>query len=178
MIGMKINQAKAGFFTSEAVMKAVDKQTRSILMRVGGLIKVTAQRSMRPAKQKSLGDMTDKERKTFEIRQREWQKGDRQGKKPRRPLASSKPGEPPRTITKLLRKHTYFVYEPEKNGVVIGPARLNKPGLAPEVLEFGGTAQVGKANPKTIQVKARPFMGPAYEENKAKVAEFYRDSVK
>ena len=111
--------------------------------------------------------------------------------KPRRPLVGSRAGEPPRTRVGLIRKHLYFAYDPEKKTVVVGPALLNKTTMAQATLEHGGSTTVtsvrfvtraGKVttekSTRTIDIKPRPFMQPAYNRNEAKIRELFRNSVK
>jgi hypothetical protein len=87
----------------------------------------------------------------------------------------SLPGEPPRQHTGLLRNHVFFAYDRINESVVIGPEKLNKPTNAPEVLEYGGRTKI---NGQTVTIKARPFMGPSYEENEPKIPEIFENSVR
>ena len=48
------------------------------------------------------------------------------------------PGSPPSDHTGRLKRNIFFVYEPVKSSVVIGPARLSGSTDAPETLEHGG----------------------------------------
>src|SRR3712207_5822809 len=58
----------------------------------------------------------------------------------RRRKVISDPGSPPSSHTDDVKRNIFFVYEAERQGVIIGPAKLNKgePG-ALERLEHGGT---------------------------------------
>jgi hypothetical protein len=60
----------------------------------------------------------------------------------RRRKGPAPPGQPPHSHTGLLKRFLFFAYEPASDSVVIGPARLNKPGAAPRVLEHGGKTMV------------------------------------
>ena len=68
--------------------------------------------------------------------------------------------------------------------VVIGPARLNqKVGTAPRALEHGGRSQVrakrrGRRVTRTTTIRARPFMGPAFEKEEPKLPAMWRDSIR
>ena len=68
--------------------------------------------------------------------------------------------------------------------MVIGPARLNqKIGDAPAALEHGGTSTViegmrGRRRKRRVRIKARPYMGPAFEQERPKLTAMWRDSVK
>lgn len=54
-------------------------------------------------------------------------------------VTASRPGEPPRVHSGELKRFLYFVWDPKKKSCVVGPMRLKKKGLAPNVLEYGGT---------------------------------------
>ena len=90
------------------------------------------------------------------------------------------PGSPPSSHTGLLKKFIFFGFDPGRQSVVIGPARLNQRGRgdAPPLLEYGGQttlARRGKRVRATYQV--RPFLGPAFEKEQPKLAAMWRDSV-
>ncbi|MBI9017371.1 MAG: hypothetical protein JEZ07_08945 [Phycisphaerae bacterium] len=92
----------------------------------------------------------------------------------------SKPGQSPTNQTGLLKGHIYFYYGPATKSVVIGPARLarSKFNNLP-TLEYGGAGKVKtKKVIKNINVKARPFMTPAFNKNKQKMPQMWRDSVR
>ena len=102
----------------------------------------------------------------------------------RKRKAPSVPGKPPSSHTGLLKRLIFFGYQREKRSVVIGPARLNqKIGDAPEALEYGGTSTVveglrGSRRKRRVQIKARPYMGPAFKKEQPKLPAMWRDSVK
>lgn len=170
MIGYRADIKKM-FFDRAAVVNAVDKVTRKALSKVGSFVMRGARSSIRPARRKSLGEMAPQERANYE----QWaarQKA-RGFKPPPRPLASSKPGEPPRSITGLLRRNIFFAYDPARESVVIGPAMLNRGTQAPETLEYGGSTEVRGRN---VKIEARPFMGPALEREAPKLPGFFADA--
>lgn len=180
-IGFTISQAKKLFFDRSAVMKATNRAERQALSKFGAFVRRRAKSSIRPA---------GKSNKT------------------------SPAGRPPRSHTKLLKKFIFFVYEPSRRSVVIGPAQLNtKTDDALEMLEHGGQTTrrffvirssegktdaqgnvrnargefVGKAvrivhsrraKPQRVKYKARPFMGPALEEEKPKLPQIWKDSIR
>jgi hypothetical protein len=89
----------------------------------------------------------------------------------------SKPGEPPRSRTGLLKRFIFYSFDFGRRSVVIGPQRLtgrNK-GNAPRLLEHGGTA---KSRRHTAKIDARPFMGPAFDKGKQKLASFWKHTIK
>ena len=93
----------------------------------------------------------------------------------------SEPGSPPSSHTGLLKKFIFFGYDPAQRSVVIGPERLSQKGRgeAPHLLEYGGTGTVERrGRRRRAKVRARPFMGPAFEKEEPKLAAMWRDSIK
>jgi len=136
------------FFDRKAVRSAVDRTARRVLSRFGAFVRRAAKSSIRKRKH------------------------------------ASAPGEPPSSHTGLLKRFIFFGYDAGKRSVVIGPARLNqKIGDAPHALEHGGTSTVieglrGGRRKRRVRIKARPYMGPAFEQEKPKLAAMWRDSLK
>ena len=89
----------------------------------------------------------------------------------------SAPGQPPSSHTGLLKRFIFFSYDPGRKSVIIGPMRLteNNRGDAPSALEYGGTATVDK---KTVNIRSRPFMGPAFEKEKPNLPQLWKNSIK
>lgn len=81
------------------------------------------------------------------------------------------PGQPPYSHVGLLRKLIFFLFENRKKTVVVGPAKINKPGRAPQLLEHGGR------NRKGDYYRGNPYVGPALKTAEPKLAEQWRDSV-
>lgn len=191
MIDMKIRDVQR-FFFDKPVVHALDNATRDALSQSGSFIMRAARSLIRKARQMKDGEMDDEQKAIFDRRTLAWKIGKKQGPKPKRPLKSSEPGEPPRSITGLLRKFIYFAYDPATRSVVIGPAKLDKSTGAPATLEYGGQATITKfrtvtgADGKTyiakrkerIVIEPRPFMAPAYESAKKDLATKWRDSVR
>jgi len=93
---------------------------------------------------------------------------------------TSEPGKPPSSHTGLLKRFIFFGYDPRKDSVVIGPVRLSQKGRgeAPSLLEHGGNTQVEhRGQRKRARVRARPFMGPAFEQEQPKLPAMWRDSI-
>ncbi len=140
--------AKKMFFDRKAVRSAVDRTARRVLSKFGAFVRRGAKSSIRKRKR------------------------------------ASSAGEPPSSHSGLLKKFIFFGYERDRRSVVIGPARLNqKIGDAPHALEHGGVSTVveglrGRRRKRRVRIKARPFMGPAFEKEKPKLAAMWRDSVK
>lgn len=191
MIDLKIRDVQR-FFFSEPIVHELDKATRDNLSKSGAFIMRAARSLIKKARQMKDGEMDDAQREIFERRLLGWKIGGKQGPRPKRPLKSSEPGEPPRSITGLLRKFIYFAYDPSTRSVVIGPAKLDKSSGAPATLEYGGTATITKFRTVTgadgqtyiakrkerIVIQPRPYMLPAYESAKKDLATKWRDSVR
>lgn len=82
----------------------------------------------------------------------------------------SRPGQPPSSHTGLLKRLIYFAWDPGSESVVIGPERADRMGQQPSVLEFGGRSTVtrhrrGRVEKHDVTIDARPYMGPAMQEN-------------
>jgi hypothetical protein len=99
----------------------------------------------------------------------------------RKRKAVSLPGGPPHSHTGLLRRFLFFSYDPDNKSVVIGPAKISgtvDPDALP-ALEYGGPSTVERGGRRErISVKARPFMGPAFEAERPGLPAMWRDSVK
>ncbi len=65
---------------------------------------------------------------------------------------TSKPGQPPRSHTGLLKNFIFFAYDADRHDVVIGPVKTHQvfgdafgrpvTGTVPEVLEYGGAITI------------------------------------
>lgn len=174
MIGMRIDKAKANFFDRPAVENAVGKASASVLSGGGALVRQIARRSMRPAAQKKISELTPKERERWLMMQAIFKRKGLNPRKVRRPLRHSKPGEPPRTIRGDIKKFLFFAFDAASKTVLVGPALLNSPTGAPHTLEYGGTAQIGD---RTITIKPRPYMAPAVATALPKLHQLWKDAM-
>ena len=97
----------------------------------------------------------------------------------RKRKAVSQPGSPPSSHVGLLKKLIYFGYDKSRRSVVIGPTALHG-AEAPPLLEYGGRARRKDRKGKAVMAsyRARPFMGPAFEKEKAKLPALWSGSVK
>ncbi len=98
----------------------------------------------------------------------------------RRRKRPSQSGESPTNQTGLLKRHIYFLFDPDRRSVVIGPARLRTGSEAPATLEHGGQAVVvtPAGQPVRVAIEERPYMGPAFRQELPKVPALWRDSVR
>ena len=92
----------------------------------------------------------------------------------------SREGESPTNRTGLLKRHIYFLFDPDRRSVVIGPARLNRSTDAPRTLEHGGEITIETKSKESVEVEIapRPFMGPAFEKEQSQLPSLWRDSIK
>jgi len=137
-IGFRFRAATMGFFDKPKVMRHIDKRIARTLTRFGAYTRRRARASI-------------KERK--------------------RP---SKPGMPPSSHLGLLRKLILFSYVRHSRSVVIGPARISAGSAlaVPGALEYGGPSivmsgsrwrnGVSTRRKQRVNIKARPFMRPAF----------------
>lgn len=173
MIGLSVRQTQGLFFDRQAVTRAVSRSERRVLSRFGAYVRTGARSSIRPARRKKLSELTPEEQRRHRLRTR---MARREGRpQPKLPLAHSRPGEPPRSITGLLRRFLYFAFDPSRRSVVIGPARINSGSGAPQTLEHGGFAN---RRGKRVRIEARPYMGPALEREEHRLPQLWRDSVR
>jgi len=107
----------------------------------------------------------------------------------RRRKKVSPPGEPPSVHTQdrvATLKNIWFVFDPARRSVVVGPLKLNGSKLhgsnratVPSLHELGGAAVVGgRKRKRRAKYAPRPFMGPAMERELPKFAGLWANSVK
>ena len=136
------------FYDRKAVMGAVDKGVRAVLSKFGAFVRQRARSSIRKRK------------------------------------AVSRPGQPPASHAGMLKRLIFFGYDPGKRSVVIGPTPFGA-GTAPELLEqehvAGTTKKVRQKDTRgktvTMTYKARPYMGPAFEQEKPNLPDLWRGSI-
>jgi len=146
---------KRMFFDRKAVTGAVGRATRKVFSRFGAFVRTAARSSIRKRKR------------------------------------TSAPGEPPSSHTGLLKRFIFFGYDRQRRSVVIGPQRLNQKtgdlpagqAGAPEALEHGGITTFveglrGRRRKRRVKIKARPFMGPAFDKEKPKLPAMWANSVR
>jgi hypothetical protein len=104
-------------------------------------------------------------------------RGARSSIRKRKPIST--PGFPPSSHTDLLKRNIFFLYDPQRSSVVIGPILLNKGTDAPALLEHGGSVMRQRdRKPVRMTYRPRPFMGPALEREQPKLPSMWRDSVR
>ena len=150
------------FFDKPAVTHAVDGAARRVLSKFGAFVRRTARQSIRKPRRKPVGELSESERRKYT-------------KTGYRPFASSKPGDPPRTPTKRLRKSILFGYDRAERSVSIGPAKFDSKDV-PGTIEHSGPTRLPGG--RVANIEARPFMGPALDKEEPKLESMWRDSVR
>lgn len=151
MIDIKLKSVSRNMFLDRPeIMKQMDKRTRKVLNRLGGYTRRTARNSIKKSRSK---------------------KGDQRPPSP--------PGQPPLSRTGKLREIRYG-YDRSTKSVVVGPVILGgtiAPGQAPRALEQGGRSVIrdGKGR-RTVYVKPRPYMKPAFDKAIEKLDQFWADA--
>ena len=98
----------------------------------------------------------------------------------RKRKAISEPGQPPSSHVGTLRRLIFFGYDTGKRSVVIGPTPFGSTAEAPPLLEYGGRARRKdrRGRVRMATYRSRPFMGPAFEQEKPKLPAMWAASIK
>lgn len=161
MLSLKVDVGKSFFFDRKVVADAVDSASRKNLSKFGAFVRQRARSILRYRKGSSAPGQPPSVHRT--------------GRKERKQKDGTSKVQP----ISPLKEFIFFALDRSNRSVVIGPARLNKPGDAPHALEYGGTSAVQKDGKSvTINVLARPYMRPAFEHVKRELPAIWRDSVK
>lgn len=181
---VRVLGVKVVAFTDAAIKSAVRGAKRSVLAKGGYYVMQAARFLLRPARRKTEGELTDSERASFKAWRLRWHRSGGVGAKPKRPYRASAPGEPPRVRPKSpLKRLLRFGWSPATESVVIGPMAWRK-AKAPSVLEFGGRgeksawdADAKRKRTLRLDVKKRPFMGPALRKVAPTLPPMWRNSI-
>jgi hypothetical protein len=141
-------------FTDRDVFNTLDRQKIGFFNRVGGAIRKTSRRNLRPAAQKKHSDLTSEEKAVFAIRLRAFQRGLRRTK-PRRPDKTAQRGKPPLLHMKKspLKELLLFSVDEKKESVLVGPAQFKGGNLQPLEQNF-------------------PFMAPAFQKIEPSIPQY------
>lgn len=164
------------FFDRQAVISRLDRMERRVLSKFGAFVRRRARSSVRRPRRKTLAEMSPEERASFELAKRISKYEGRPA--PKKPLASSRPGEPFRDVTGEARKNILFGYDPDRHSVVTG-IRKTKSGGAVEALEYGGTSRItgGRDKGKLVYIEPRPVVNPARDEELPGLPAMFRDQL-
>lgn len=150
-----IKATKAAFFDSPAVMKALNRFERQALSKFGAFARRRIKSSIKaaPKVNTATGEITRK-RKGVDLRD-----------------AVSKPGGFPYSHEGSYKRLMLFAYDAQRHSVVVGAARFKK-GVAPRLLEHGGTATDRKG--RTVHYRPRPVVFPVCREEIKKFPQIVR----
>ena len=160
-MGLRLRTKFQGQFLDRDVLKSLNPVTRRFLTRVGGAIRLTAKRSLRPAAQVAMSDLTAVEQREHKS-QVELYRAGKLTLKPRRREKIAAPGNPPLLHTKPkspLRELIFFAYDPRTKSVVVGPMRSKS--LSLESLE-----------------DSHPFMRPAFNTIKPRFPQYLKQAAR
>lgn len=177
-MGFQLSTKTRVFFDSKQLEGKLDKATKATLSKFGAFVRTTAQRSMRKARMIRVSEMDSEERDRYELQKKINKKA---GKRPpKRRLAPSEPGKPPRVRAGHLKKFLFFAYDLSKQSVVVGPERLSGrlPGT-PQRLEEGGRTRIdfGPNKGRSFNIAPRPYMHPALRKELPKLEPLWRDRL-
>lgn len=97
----------------------------------------------------------------------------------RKRKGTSPPGSPPYSHVGLLKKFLFFAYDAQRQSVVIGPTLIREQSEGPKLLEHGGETVIAtKKGRKQARYRPRPFMGPAFLAEQAKLPALWQNSVR
>ncbi len=149
MVSLKLKGGKAGFFDSKEVLAALGRAKAKVFARVGAKVRAAAQKSLVYADGPSAPGKPPHAHKSRT-----------------RTRTSKKTGKTRTRSVSFLREFLYFSYDKTTSSVVVGPVKLQStvdPKALP-ALEYGGAAVImDKGKRVSVNIKARPFMGPAFE---------------
>lgn len=138
---------KDAFFDRSAVLAQIGARRVKVLSKAGAFVRTRARTSMRKRK------------------------------------GTSPPGQPPYAHEGSLRRLVLFGYDRSSDSVIVGPVGFNK-SVAPAALEFGGEStrsffskRQGRVMKKTVQIRPRPYMGPALDREAARFPGLFKDAL-
>ena len=141
----------------KTVVPAAEREMLRGLYRAGGFLRKTARRSLKFARQKRIGELTEVELTRFRAAQRAYAEG-KLHDKPRRPEVTAKQGDIPKLHTRPkspLKERITFDIDKLRRSVVIGP-------------ELTSDAQAAKIEGRN------PFMGPALQKTLPRLPDLLR----
>lgn len=176
-------------FDLKALQNAMKKANETGLKRTGFAIRASAQKSILPGGRtrfrfsRLINATVEQQRKYYSDLAR-WRKmGKPKGKKPVPPNAGhlesvSKPGKAPYSHTGHLKKSISFDVEMNGPDVIVGPRAQKRKGWGVlPALEYGKSMSRDSWG-IWRKVKARPFMTPALERERRKLAKFWEGEFK
>lgn len=98
----------------------------------------------------------------------------------RRRADVSEPGQAPSAHAGQLKELLFYAWDEKSKSVVAGPVPLRTPTGVPRLLEEGGTVMVpaGDGGRRPARYRKFPYMAPALEAERPKLADLYKASLK
>lgn len=171
-IGFTVPFNAKNFFDRAHILRALDRATLKVHKEIGRRIRKRAQKSLGYAEGASAPGQPPHAHRTT-IRQ---VKVARYGTTTK---ASTK-----KQAVSPLREFVFFVADPIRRSVIVGPAQLNeKIGRALEPLEYGGPAIISSGRGRRrklerVTIRARPFMRPAAAQELPGLPALWRNAVR
>jgi hypothetical protein len=175
---VQIRVKNAKFFDRD-VIYGIDLAHHNAMRKFGAYIRRDAQRSMRTARKRK----TKKNTKLVVVGPPGQKRAKRVSSKP------SAPGTPPRSVIGHIKRFLWFEYSPEIKNLVVGPIFL--PPAKNKVSKFTVPAmheQMEKVHAYATRIlknkivhstyPQRPFMRPAFDRQRKKLPQLYKDSVR
>lgn len=161
IIGLAVG--KEMFFDRKEVIAALGRANVKVLSRFGAFVRTTARQSIKKIKGK-----------VGRVKKRKYKERDTKGVSP--------PGSPPASHRGTLKRGIAFGYDLSKRSVLIGPRPFSGTVTPASLraLEHGGPSLVRRkdGSKESINIRARPFMGPAFQKELPGFPALWADSVK
>ncbi len=151
-------RVKTQFFTQQKVKDQLDPATRQRLTKFGAFVRRRAKSSLKYAAGEAAPGRPPHVHYSGSFVVRRKVKG----------ITQKQQASP-------LRELTFFSYERTTKSVVIGPAIGGSRSGAPRTIEEGGQARI---DGRTVHVRPRPWVRPAFELELAKVGGDFRNIIK
>jgi hypothetical protein len=151
-------RVKSMFFDARPVLDAADRAARKVLSRFGAFVRRRAKSSIKKAPKKAK---TALKRGLLLSGEGQFISG---------------PGQPPVGHVGTLRDAILFSYDPGNKSVVIGPVPFQGSGRGARALEEGGPS-VKRPSGRTVEIRPRPYMRPAFLAELPKVGPGFKGSV-
>jgi len=186
---ISLKEAKDGFFNPKLIFDPVARGIREANGHLGGRIRKTAQRLMKPGTPyRTKSQLSAEALKVYERKRVQWHiHGSVPGKEPSLGTRPSKPGTPPRYIQKGARRNirSAIIYREQRkrlgfDTVMIGPWKFSGVTGTPvtQVHEHGGMLPpLPFPGSKPRHYKPRPYMSKALTNNKKFIKTQYKQKI-
>ena len=152
---------KAGFFDRKRIVDSMDKATLRALKEFGRLVRKRAQKSLQVAEGVSRPGDPPHIHKSLGITK-----------------TSKSTGRVRTQSVSPLREFLFFAYDKDTKSVVIGPAKLNKPGSLAALEKGGQSLILRRGKEELVNIAARPFMKPAFDAELPRAPRLWQNAMK